>query len=486
VHSTVEFYRRRLNESLTFDRIDEPPPAAPPVLSLESEAEVLAVSDDAEFVREAYRFFLGREPDVSGLNYFCDMTRQQGRGVVINELKASGEGQARQARWAQPEVDQKPEKVFRPEPELSGLLRIHDAGGFVSRAYLHVLGRLPDPQGFIAAVERLHAGEDRAAVLYALATSGEAASHGVVFTIGGRPIRPPSTLDRWRAALRRRFRPSGVNHTQVSAAAIASLPAIGAPRTVVPIGSGVVATEVDGLIIGIPSEEWRLVAYHVFRGLLEPGVTRRFCELVKPGMVVVDVGANIGVYTLHAARLVGDAGRVHSFEPTPRIRGILRDNIQINGLLETGRVVIHSEAVTDRRGTARFGVYSGNNGHNTLFADGLNAKFIQVETTTLDEALAAEAHVDVIKIDAEGAEPTIWAGMASTVARNPAIRVFMEFAPELLRRGGHEPSALLDRIEAAGFTIERLAEETGDTIPGSRDSLLEAPSMNLLLSKAVA
>src|SRR5579863_2330196 len=96
-------------------------------------------------------------------------------------------------------------------------------------------------------------------------------------------------------------------------------------------GDNVVACEVDGLILGVPGEEWRMAAYYAFRGTMEPGPTRLFKEMVKPGMVVVDIGANIGIYTLEAARLMAPTGRVYSFEPAPRVFGILKDNIQVNG-----------------------------------------------------------------------------------------------------------------------------------------------------------
>ena len=72
----------------------------------------------------------------------------------------------------------------------------------------------------------------------------------------------------------------------------------------------VLATEVDGLIIGVPSAEWRVAAYLAFRGVLEPGLTALFKQMVRPGMVVVDVGANIGIYTLLGARLLQGHGKV--------------------------------------------------------------------------------------------------------------------------------------------------------------------------------
>jgi FkbM family methyltransferase len=254
-------------------------------------------------------------------------------------------------------------------------------------------------------------------------------------------------------------------------------------RTSVVAGDNVVASEVEGFIIGVPGEEWRLAAYHTFRGVLEPGLTRRFRETVRPGMVVVDVGANVGMYTLIAARIVGPAGRVFSFEPTPRTFAILKDNIQINGFLESGYVQFERVAITDRIGTARFGVYAMNGGHNTLFPEGPDAAYIDVETTTLDAALAGVPRVEVIKIDAEGAEPLIWAGMTATLARNPGVQVFMEFAPGLLQRGGHDPAGFLAQIEAAGFQVHLVDDGTGAIRKSTDAELCRIASSNLRLTR---
>ena len=167
-------------------------------------------------------------------------------------------------------------------------------------------------------------------------------------------------------------------------------------------GNNVLVTEVDGFIVGIPGAEWRLAAYYAFRGVPEPGVTRRFQSLIKPGMVVVDVGANIGIYTLYAARSLGQQGKVYSFEPTPRTFEILKDNIQVNGLLELGLIDLRQAAVTDTVGTAQLAVFADNCGHNTLFFEREKVQQVTVSTVTLDEALGGETRVDVVKIDAEG------------------------------------------------------------------------------------
>jgi FkbM family methyltransferase len=152
-------------------------------------------------------------------------------------------------------------------------------------------------------------------------------------------------------------------------------------------GQGVMVTEVDGFILGIPEDEWRLAAYYAFRGVPEPGPVALFKKLVRRGLTVVDVGANIGIYSLHAARIVGGEGRVHSFEPVPKIHQILRDNMQVNGFLETGTVEFHQMALGDWAGRSEFAVFPGNWGHSTLFPGDREADRIAVEVRSLDQML---------------------------------------------------------------------------------------------------
>src|SRR5271165_258534 len=187
--------------------------------------------------------------------------------------------------------------------------------------------------------------------------------------------------------------------------------------------------DVDGFMLGVPGEEWRLAAFLSRKGVPEPGVVKLFSRIVKPGMTVVDVGASLGLYTLYAARLLSGQGRIHSFEPAPDTYQILRANVQLDGFLESGIVSFHPEAVSDRRGVAPLMIFPGDGGHNTLFWDNVETYGLPVNTTNLDAALAGEARIDVVKIDAEGSEPTILRGMRRIIQANPQIRIIMEFAP---------------------------------------------------------
>ena len=115
-------------------------------------------------------------------------------------------------------------------------------------------------------------------------------------------------------------------------------------------GGDTVVTKVDGFLIGVPVSEWRLSTYYHHYGPLEPGVYKLLQTLIRPGMTVVDVGANVGLYTLLAARTLNGVGLVFGFEPHPRTFGVLRDNVQLNGFLESGVVRLHNMATQQRLG----------------------------------------------------------------------------------------------------------------------------------------
>jgi FkbM family methyltransferase len=247
-------------------------------------------------------------------------------------------------------------------------------------------------------------------------------------------------------------------------------------------GDNILVTEVDGVILGLPGEEWRLAAYYALRGFPEPGLVRLFKSLVQPGMVVVDVGAHIGLYTLQAARLIGAAGRVYGFEPAPRTFRILSDNVRVNGFAECNKIILRQVAVSDRAGTANLNLFSAESGHNTLYGSQADTR-VTVDTISLDEALREECRVDVVKIDAEGAEPLILRGMREIIARNPQLRILLEFAPTHLQRAGLAPAAFLDQIDDLGLTAMVVEDVTGELLPVDREKLLSAFTANLCLRK---
>ena len=189
-----------------------------------------------------------------------------------------------------------------------------------------------------------------------------------------------------------------------------------------------------------------------------PAETELFDSFVKPGMIVVDIGANIGYFTLLAARLLGGKGRVYAFEPEPANYALLVKNIQANAFTN---VVPVQMAVSDQTGTHvlfrhryNFGCHSLSKANATSY-DGSTP----VATTTLDHffrEVHPEDRIDLIKIDAQGAEGHIIEGARELLGyTNP--RIIMEFFPGALRNSGTDPTELLRRLRAYGFRI-RLTE----------------------------
>jgi FkbM family methyltransferase len=558
---SANFYKQRLQDRLAVDDRGDARAHAP-TKRIATESALLAIPDDAEFVRQAYLYYLRREPDPHGLQHYSEAVLEHGRQSVVNALWDSAESrQLRDPAPSEPAAnlaedlaeDARVLAMGRPL-ELTELLGIAGDEAFVAALYEGALCRPVDPDGLAHQLARLSQGVSRESLTQGLALSPEARQVGRPFTWGGQPWPPASLGTRVRRALRRLLlgtEPSSLHasraqrvnerllhhlaqerrrlasveraisvltHRQDEAGrleesfasaiseeltrvragqaalqagtddliAAATRAAAKPPRAAVVAGDNVVACEVNGFIIGVPGEEWRLAAYHAFRGVLEPGLTRRFTASLASGMTVVDVGANVGMYTLIAARAVAPDGRVYSFEPTPRTFAILKDNIQVNGLLESGLVDCRRMAVTDRPGTARLATYRGNGGHNTLFPGGSAPEFTDVDTVTLDDALAGVPRVDVIKIDVEGAEPLVWNGMSRTIRQNPAVKVFVEFAPSHLSRAGQNPGEFLDRLAADGFRIQRVHDQNGAVADETRASLCAALSVNLMLTRAGA
>lgn len=245
--------------------------------------------------------------------------------------------------------------------------------------------------------------------------------------------------------------------------------------------NGVTCVQVGNYLMGVPSEEWRLAMYLSKYGYFEYGTEKCFREKLKPGMTVVDIGANLGIFTLHA--LSGGCD-VISFEPTPHTFRILKDNMILNGYEESNRVQLRQCAVGKEKGTCNFTTYTNICGHNSMFGEvDDTAEVIEVPVVVLDEEVPSGKKIDIIKIDVEGAEPLVFAGMQRIIRENENINIFMEFAPGFLRRAGFDPDGFLNEIETAGLRIRVINDETGEIEEIRREELLEAFSRNVFLAK---
>lgn len=243
---------------------------------------------------------------------------------------------------------------------------------------------------------------------------------------------------------------------------------------------GVVGVQCGDYFFGVPSEEWGLAYFLMINGHFECGSEKLFCSLLKPGMTVLDLGANLGIYTLHALK----AGcEVYSFEPLPRIYEILGQNIKANGFADIGKAHLYNCAVSSKNGTAEFFYVKQMSGHSNMYGSEFDSdKSITVQVVSVDDCLKEIHHVDIVKIDVEGAEYDALHGMSRILSENPKIKILIEFAPGHIVRAGMAPQEVLDYYSELGF-YRYLITEKGELRTVNDDELVNCFSENLLLTK---
>jgi FkbM family methyltransferase len=232
-------------------------------------------------------------------------------------------------------------------------------------------------------------------------------------------------------------------------------------------------------------------ACYLMDGYWEEWVTRRLKDHVRPGMHAVDVGANMGFFTLLLCDLVGPEGHVTAFEPWPRYHDLVRHNLELNGFQKRSSVV--NKAVSDSTGRAEFnfesayGTGSLTGGLRDFIAahgSAFRGETSNVDTVTLDEFLAdAGRPIDFIKIDVDGAEAKVLHGMQRLIAQPRPLTIFCEFTPLILRHDGIDPAALLDEMRRAAFVISEITP-TGVRELRPLDALSESDWMELLLVRS--
>jgi len=186
--------------------------------------------------------------------------------------------------------------------------------------------------------------------------------------------------------------------------------------------------------------------------------SKAFASELKPGGVVVDVGANIGHYTLLGSAGVGPEGRVHAIECSPETRALLEDNVKKNNLQN---VEIHPFAASDTRGSLTLNItaigLSWFNPHSQWPSVDGSGTTVAVPTMPLDDVISSR--VDLVKIDAEGADLEVLKGMKRILSENQKIAVIVEWAPLMLAEAGKDPLELPKWLREIGFTNIAVLDE---------------------------
>lgn len=230
----------------------------------------------------------------------------------------------------------------------------------------------------------------------------------------------------------------------------------------------------DGLLAYVPPHVDVTAGYR----LMKPETDNIQVDLLcRPGDCVLDIGANVGDWTLAMALRVGPGGRVLAFEPVPYLAETIAKTSRIN---RQDQVEVHNLALSDADGTAEFSVEHGNSGGSRLGRMEGDFAMTTVPTRRLDSLLAERpgiTRIDFIKIDVEGHELEVLQGAHATLAR---------FRPPLILESGHESDD--ERRAQSDFLIGLGYDLLGAFVPGGlvevgwqdyRDRTGEVPRLGL-------
>jgi FkbM family methyltransferase len=208
-----------------------------------------------------------------------------------------------------------------------------------------------------------------------------------------------------------------------------------------------------GFKLNVDLSDW-LGRHFYVTGEYEPATTRVVKALLKPGDRVIDIGANLGYFTMLAAHLVGPKGHVMAFEPVPVVRQLLENNIRLNAFgncevrkealsnCSPGMVTLH-EGPRDHRGVSSMRALEDAALHH------------QVPVGRFDELIQDKQKVSLVKIDVEGAELLALQGMRNCLeCDRPDLIV--EITDSFLRSMGHSAIMLCQYLHQLGYAMYRI------------------------------
>ncbi|MFN4873342.1 MAG: FkbM family methyltransferase [Akkermansiaceae bacterium] len=192
---------------------------------------------------------------------------------------------------------------------------------------------------------------------------------------------------------------------------------------------------------------------------IEPDVSKILKKKIKQGMTAIDIGGNVGLITRICAKRVGKNGHVWVFEPDPKTREFLNYNVR-----KCPNVKVSPIAISDENGKADLNIHPGSGTANSLVTFEAASHAIEVECMTLDTFLDQHPQIspDCIKIDVEGAELKVLAGMKETIKRFPSLFIIIEFCPHNLENGGYTSADYYNMLNALSLSLE-IIYESGET-----------------------
>ena len=224
----------------------------------------------------------------------------------------------------------------------------------------------------------------------------------------------------------------------------------------------VTRVDIGGAVVMVNAEDPHFGATIARHGEWEPQLKAILARHLSPGSVFVDVGANVGVLSFRAARLVGERGKVLAFEPDPQNASLFLRGLHANAFEQ---VTLFPMALSDRRAT--FSLVGGSNANVTTPGE----TDVVAQAVPGDAILGQEPRIDLVKIDIEGHEPAALRGLAATLARHRPL-VLAEYNPRCLRdHAGMDHAAFAAQLFALTPEVTAIEHDGRETVLRSAAAL---------------
>jgi FkbM family methyltransferase len=212
--------------------------------------------------------------------------------------------------------------------------------------------------------------------------------------------------------------------------------------------------DINGYKLYASKGDMPLLQYY---GCYEPITTNLLSKIIKKGDSVVDVGANVGYYTLLFSNLVGPSGKVYAFEPDPINFDHLKKNIELN---KATNIIAEQKAVSSHSGIVKLFLHGTDNVSHTIVKDVYKgSKCIDVESVILHEYFDG-INIDFVKIDAEGADDEIIYSMIKGLFNT---KILFEYNPDILSKKSKYPTKLLDYLFNLNYRLTVIDEKNKTT-----------------------
>ena len=257
-----------------------------------------------------------------------------------------------------------------------------------------------------------------------------------------------------------------------------------ARRQPIPVADGLLLIHLDDRYVAAPSSDYLLIRVLIDHPVYEPGVSAILRQLATGKTYAIDVGANIGLHSITMARAMRADGKLLTLEPTQRTFDALRASIILNMLLT--RVDARQIAAGERSGDMVLHCHPCALWNSLYAYPGIETQQMSVPVAPLDALVPEGTLVDLVKIDAEGAELEILKGMRRILTEAQDISVVLEFSATHFERVGASPAELIEFMAGFGLVPQLIDDSTGLLEAFDLEQVLALPAANVLFRQLTA